>query len=76
MKYFDIDNMTSSKVCDCEDSDGVLPNKSGSSSGSTRALCESISSWTHYIKQIDVNGEVLERQLEAVYDTCRNRALV
>ena len=30
----------------------------------------------HIIKQIDVNGEVLERQLEAVYDTCRNRALV
>ena len=30
----------------------------------------------HIIKQIDVNGEVLERQLEAVYATCRNRALV
>ena len=75
MKYFDIDNITSSKVCDCEDSDVVIPNKSGSSSGSTRALCESISSWTNF-KQIVVNEEVLERQLEAVYDTCRNRALV
>ena len=30
----------------------------------------------HIIKQIDVNREVLERQLEAVYDTCRNKALV
>ena len=40
------DNMTSSKVCDCEGFDVVTPNTSGSSSGNTRALCESISNWT------------------------------
>ena len=38
--------MTSSKVCDCEGFHVVTPNTSGSSSGNTRALCESISKWT------------------------------
>ena len=72
MNYFNIDNMTSSKVCDCEGSDVLTPNRSGSSSGNTRALCESISNWTLLSNRL----MCMERRLEAVYGTCRNRVLV
>ena len=51
--------MTSSKVYECEGSDVVAPNTSGSSSGNTRALCESISTWTLFSNRLMCMGRLL-----------------